>query len=132
MAYNTVGIPLGEREPPRSEDFILIVEDEFIVALETADLLANMGVAAQIASGVAKALQLLHSTKFCGAVLDVNLGNETSYPVADVLAARGIPFVFVTGYGRGVIDERYQSIPMFQKPLSADAVASIVSVVHSG
>ena len=50
------------------------------------------------------------------AVLDVNLNGEKSFPVADALVARGVPFVFSTGYGKEGIPDGYKAFPMIQKP----------------
>ena len=50
------------------------------------------------------------------AVLDVNLDGQKSYPVADALAARGVPFVFSTGYDKGRLLDGYRSFPVLQKP----------------
>jgi CheY-like chemotaxis protein len=56
------------------------------------------------------------------AILDVNLGGESVYPVADMLHARGIPFVFMTGYGSASIDPRFAMVPVLQKPIEAKAL----------
>jgi FixJ family two-component response regulator len=50
------------------------------------------------------------------AVLDVNLNGEMSYPVADALTARGVPFVFVTGYDKDTMLVGYRALPVLQKP----------------
>jgi two-component SAPR family response regulator len=50
-------------------------------------------------------------------VLDVNLGGDSIYTVADILTARCIPFVFVTGYGADSIDRRFADVPVLQKPI---------------
>jgi hypothetical protein len=50
-------------------------------------------------------------------IIDVNLGGEFVYPVADVLVARDIPFVFVTGYGVESIDSRFAHVPIIKKPV---------------
>ena len=54
---------------------------------------------------------------FDAAILDINLGDGMAYPVADILAARGIPFVFVTGYEANTVDERFSDVPVLQKPI---------------
>jgi hypothetical protein len=51
-----------------------------------------------------------------GAFLDVNLAGEHSFPIADVLTERGIPFAFLTGYGDGIIPPQYQNVPRLSKP----------------
>src|ERR1700709_523125 len=79
---------------------ILIIEDEVLVAMYLEELLTEMG--HQVAGPAARindALELAREAAFDFAVLDVNLAGVPSFPVADVLRQRGIPFVFVTGYG---------------------------------
>jgi two-component SAPR family response regulator len=66
------------------------------------------------------------------AVLDVNLGGELIYPLADVLTADHVPFVFITGYGADEIERRYASIPILQKPIEADALKSMFMPRSSG
>jgi hypothetical protein len=61
---------------------------------------------------------------FDGAVLDVNLHGKKSYPIADELAARDIPFIFSTGYGSGAIDETHQHCPRCEKPFSRAALTA--------
>jgi hypothetical protein len=58
-------------------------------------------------------------------IIDVNLGGEFIYPVADVLAARKIPFVFVTGYGVESIDRRFGYVPIIKKPVQRQVLQGI-------
>src|SRR5260221_5001716 len=58
-------------------------------------------------------------------IIDVNLGGEFVYPVADVLAARKIPFVFVTGYGVESIDSRFGYVPIMKKPVQRQVLQKI-------
>lgn len=97
---------------------VLIVEDEPLVAMHLEDTLSNMGCQlAGSARTAAQAIRLLDSGPVDFAVLDINLGAaETSYPVADVLTARGIPFTFLTGYSEGAIAAPYRDRPRLQKP----------------
>lgn len=66
------------------------------------------------------------------AVLDVNLNGDKSYPVADALVARGVPFVFCTGYNKNNIENGYRGFPMLQKPFECsklgDALAKLLSL----
>ena len=73
---------------------------------------------------VSEALALIETAEAPdGVVLDVNLNGEYSYPVADALVARGIPFVFSTGYNRDFFPEAYRSFPMLQKPYTDSELA---------
>ena len=78
----------------------LIVEDNMIIALDAEQLLLDNGMARILtAANVAEALRLIESETIDVALLDVNLGSETSFALIAPLNARGIPYVFVTGYG---------------------------------
>ncbi|MEA3009152.1 MAG: hypothetical protein QOJ91_844 [Sphingomonadales bacterium] len=99
---------------------ILVVEDEMLVAMNIEDMLLELGhEVAGLASRLAPALALASESKFDVAMLDVNLAGEASFPVADFLAERGIPFLFATGYGRQGIEERFRHCPILQKPFRA-------------
>ena len=96
---------------------ILIVEDEMLVAMNVEDMLLDLGhEVAGIASRLAPALALAAEAEIDAAILDVNLAGEASFPVAELLDERGIPFLFATGYGLQGIEERYRSRILLQKP----------------
>ena len=77
------------------------------------------------AATVDQALALIGTQVFGAAVLDVNLNCDQSYPVADALAARGVPFAFSTGYGNeGMMDE-YRERPVLRKPYREDGLIEI-------
>ena len=62
------------------------------------------------------------SGEFDCAILDLNLGGELVYPVARVLAERGVPFAFVTGYGRESIANQFSDVPILQKPITRESL----------
>ena len=96
---------------------ILVVEDEPIVALSLQDMLADMGYeVVGPAFRLAAALQLAGSEAIDGAILDVNMGEGESYGVAELLAGRGIPYLFATGYGRRGLAPGNEHVPVLQKP----------------
>jgi len=96
---------------------VLIVEDESMVTMLIEDFLADMGCAvAGVASGLDEALSSVSSLDFDVAILDVNLNGVQSYPVAQVLRERGIPFVMATGYGAAGLPQVFQSVPTVGKP----------------
>jgi CheY-like chemotaxis protein len=96
---------------------LLVLEDEALVAMLIEDTLRDLGcVVIGPAGTVAHALDLVAQETINLALLDVNLGGERSYAVAEALAARGTPFVFVTGYGATGVDKRYRRVPVLQKP----------------
>ena len=102
---------------------ILVVEDEALVAMMLEDHLASLGlsIAANCCS-VQDAIKAIDDAGPDAAILDVNLGGEFVYPVADRLRERGIPFVFVTGYGDESVDRRYSDIHILEKPIERQAL----------
>jgi len=107
---------------------IMIVEDESLIAMLIEDQLDELGcvVAAQAAS-VAEACTELAGCAVDAAMLDVNLRGEASYAVAEALAARGVPYLFTTGYGQAGLDPAYRDKPVLQKPFSTEALAAALS-----
>lgn len=100
---------------------ILVVEDESILAMLLEDFLADLGYAVPaVASTVANALEILATQDIHFAILDINLGGEKSFPIADALVARGIPFIFMTGYGAAGVPEHLRGRYILQKPYGAD------------
>lgn len=97
---------------------ILVVEDEWLIAQTTLDLLSDEGyLPLGPAPSVGQALDLIASEPVCAAVLDVNLGSEKSFPIADDLARRGIPFLFVTGYRERDLPPRFGGARLLAKPI---------------
>jgi CheY-like chemotaxis protein len=96
---------------------ILVVEDEIMVSWVLESMLVDLGcTVVGPATRVNEALTLLDTEAFDAVVLDINLNGEKSYPVADALAARGVPFIFSTGYHKNSLPVGYQRFPMLQKP----------------
>jgi CheY-like chemotaxis protein len=98
---------------------LFVVEDDALVAAMLEDVLAELGcVVVGLAGTLDSALDLARAVhgRIDGAILDVNLGGDRVYPVADLLAKHGIKFVFATGYGRDGIDPRYAARPTLAKP----------------
>jgi CheY-like chemotaxis protein len=103
---------------PLSGRRVLLVEDEAVIALDLAALLTELGAnVVGPAHSVAAALELLNGDKLDCAVLDINLDGEPVYPVARALAARHIPFAFVTAYYGEKVDREFQDRPVLQKPV---------------
>jgi CheY-like chemotaxis protein len=99
---------------------VLVVEDEMLVAMNIEDMLLDLGhEVAALASRLEPALTLAREGNFDVAMLDVNLAGQASFPVADILRDRGIPYLFATGYGVQGIAETYRAAPVLQKPFRA-------------
>lgn len=106
---------------------VLIVEDEVLVCMLLEDMLETLGCTlVGPASRLDKALQLAREASIDSAILDVNLAGQEVYPVAEALAARGIPFVFATGYGTTGLRAPYQDSPTLQKPFSQDDLQRVL------
>jgi CheY-like chemotaxis protein len=97
---------------------LLVVEDEIAVLMLIEDMLDELGcVLSATAGSVATALARLEETEGIeAALLDINLGGETSYPVASALQRKGLPFVFVTGYGEAGLPPGFEGNLVLQKP----------------
>ena len=104
---------------------ILVVEDEMLLMMNIEATLEDLGCTAiSSAASVGDALALLDERRFDAAMLDVNLDGEASYPVADALVARGIPFVFATGYADHSGRNDLLSWPTLRKPYLAGDLAA--------
>ena len=104
----------------RKTERVLLVEDEYMIAQDMAYELEELGteVLGPVAS-VAAALRLVDAEDTIDrAFLDINLGGERVYRVADLLLARGTPIVFTTGYDDSVIPPRYADVPRYGKPVT--------------
>ena len=102
---------------------VLVVEDEPIVAMHTEDLLTDLGFkTVVVAGGVDRALKALAASCVDVAVLDVNLNGEKSFPIAEHLAQRSIPFLFATGYSDQ--ETPFPDAIMINKPFNSEALES--------
>jgi PAS domain S-box-containing protein len=105
---------------------VLLVEDEILVAMMMRDILTELGfTVVGPYSRVTEAMVAAVHEQIDAGIIDVNLGGEFVYPVADVLAARKIPFVFVTGYGVESIDRRFGYVPIIKKPVQRQVLQGI-------
>jgi CheY-like chemotaxis protein len=98
---------------------VLVVEDEYLLAMRIADEFGKLGVETiGPANTLERALDLVeHGGHRDGAVLDIKVRDDMVFPVADALRARGVPFVFATGYDRQAIPDRYSDVAHYQKSL---------------
>ncbi len=111
---------------------ILVVEDEMLVLLSIETVLEDLGCSAiTAAASVAEALALIADQDFDAALLDVNLGREKSYPVADELARRGIPFAFSTGYRDHGDRLEFSGRPILRKPYSITDLETVFEQMRS-
>jgi CheY-like chemotaxis protein len=102
---------------------VLLVEDEILVAMMMRDILSELGFSVVGPfSRLSEAMVAAVHDDIDAGIIDINLSGEFVYPVADVLVARSIPFVFVTGYGVESIDGRFAAVPVIKKPVQRQAL----------
>jgi DNA-binding response OmpR family regulator len=108
---------------------VLLAEDEYLIAFELHDALIAAG--ADVIGPFPTLRETIGcvnaDTKLDLAVLDVNLRGEMVFPVADALDARGVPFVFATGYDQETLPERFAGHMRLEKPLEAHTVAASIA-----
>ncbi|WP_432256627.1 response regulator [Limimaricola sp. AA108-03] len=104
---------------------VLVVEDEMLVCMDLMDMLSELGcIVVGPAARVQQALGIVEQEPIDLAMLDINLGRETSYPIAERLAALGIPYFFSTGYS--VVEPAFENKPRLQKPFSERQLSSVL------
>jgi len=111
---------------------LLVVEDSMIIVIDAEESLLRLGVPrVTTASNVASALKAIHRERPDAALLDFNLGYETSEPIAAELDRLDVPYWFVTGYGDAVAElSSSQARGVLQKPYSADDLARVVKTLR--
>ena len=106
-----------------AKQLILLVEDEPMISMMLEDMLTENG---EGVDGpyckIKEALIAATNNDLKAGILDVNLGGNEVYPIADMLTQRNIPFVFVTGYADEKIKPRYQHVPVLQKPIESQHI----------
>lgn len=116
--------------PTAAQRRVLVVEDEVIVAMLIEDMLNDLGYqVVALTTHLDEALTFARTMPVDLAVLDVNLNGQQSYPVADALHARGVPFVFATGYGSKILPSPYASVPTLQKPFQITDLQRVLDMV---
>lgn len=111
--------------------FVLIVEDEYFLAndLEQEFERAGINIVGPVPS-LAQAMTLVQEKTIDLAVLDIALGGDKVYDVADTLIGRGVPVLFVTGYDRSGMPTRYADVPLCQKPVGAgDVITALGHII---
>jgi CheY-like chemotaxis protein len=107
---------------------VLIVEDEPLIAMLVQEWLEDLHCQTiGPASSVGEALDLLGATQLDGAILDVSLGKEDSFPIADELKKRSIPFAFATGYAIDGLQPRFSDAVVLAKPFEHKLFCEIVT-----
>jgi CheY-like chemotaxis protein len=122
------GKPAAATPPLAMPADVLIVEDDAIIAIDFEDAIRGLGVpTVRVASTVAAALKVIAIRPPDFALLDIGLGTDTSFEIADRLDALGVPFAIVTGYrSDAVFLSRFANRPLLSKPYSMDELISVL------
>jgi DNA-binding response OmpR family regulator len=110
---------------------VLLVEDEMLIALDTVDELKNAGCTViGPALRLEAALALAKSEELDAAILDINLMGFYVWPVAEALARRNIPFIFLTGFGVGLdFPPAFAAVRRLEKPVMPGAAVSAIEAL---
>ena len=112
---------------------VFIVEDEALILFNLQDMLEELGcVVVASAARIHDALVKAGSLSFDAAILDINVGGERIDPVADLLANRGIPFFFLTGYGRQSMPAAHRQRVAVSKPYQAADLQAALGTALAG
>ena len=101
---------------------VLLAEDEAIIGMMMREFLLDLGLFVVGPCCTSSEALAAAESEFDCAILDLNLGGESAYPVASLLARRKIAFAFVTGYGRESVDARFANVPILQKPITRESL----------
>jgi two-component SAPR family response regulator len=109
---------------------VLVVEDEILVAVLLEETLIELGhtVIGPVAR-VKKALDMIQREEIDIAILDVNINGENTFPIADMLAARDVPFFFSTGYDKKSLREPHRDRPILQKPFQRRDLEKVLAKI---
>ena len=104
--------------------FILVVEDEVLIAMMLEDMLQDLGCSVALAGSIDEALSLIRETTPDGVLLDMNIHGQKTVAVAEELVSRSVPFLLVTGYGAADGDPLViKAAPRIQKPFSEEILS---------
>ena len=112
---------------------VLIVEDNMIIGFELERMLQLMGYkSVELAASVKDALELINKTVPGLAILDINLGEESSEVVADLLSEKGVPFIFATGYSsvKEAFKKKHSKVPVVEKPFSSSVIQDAIQSLN--
>ena len=109
---------------------VLIVEDDMMVAFMIEDFFQDLAChIVGVEMRLEQALEAARQNDIDFALLDINLNGEESFPVADILRDRGVPFVFATGYSAAIIPERFNGAGVLAKPFDATNLQAMLAHV---
>lgn len=107
---------------------ILVIEDEMLILMMIEDMLADLGCKSiSVASKIGKAITLIDGQVFDAAMVDLNLSGVESYPIADALKARDVPYFFSTGSSVTSIKDGYRDHDVLKKPFTFEQLSNMLS-----
>jgi DNA-binding response OmpR family regulator len=111
---------------------LLLVEDEALIRMMLVDMVEELGhrVIAQ-AGNVVEARSLAETEDYDLAILDINLEGVNVRPIAEMVAARGLPLLFLSGYGSAALPDGFQGMPVLKKPCTLDLLKSKIDAILS-
>ncbi len=111
---------------------VFLIEDEVLIALLLEDMVLALGYEVVVgAATLDEAIAAARTGDFDLALLDLNLGGKLTYPVADILKARRVPFAFVTGYGSAGVLAAYTGVPVLEKPFRQEDLKTVIAQLLS-
>ncbi|MGY8706152.1 response regulator [Bradyrhizobium sp. 18BD] len=111
---------------------IFVVEDEALIRMMVVDMLEELGhtVIAE-AGSINEGRSLAEIEGYDLAILDIDLQGNSVQPVAEVVAGRGLPFIFLSGYGSAGVPDAFKNIPVLRKPCSPDELNRTIDAAQS-
>jgi CheY-like chemotaxis protein len=112
-----------EQQSPLAGKRIFLFEDSPVIAEFTCDVLDDLGcTVVGPAPNLAAAREMVETEEFDAALMDVRIRGDRSFAICEMLDAKGIPFVFTSGYADWQLPEKWQERPRLQKPYTIDQV----------
>ena len=122
-------VPAGP-DPKFNGRDVLVIEDEEMIASVIEEMLLDLGCREVWIAGSAKDAQaVLAQHRPHVVILDVNLGGDSGFQLAQLLADSKIPFVFATGYGRHGLTEEWATRPIMQKPFKMETLQTVLGAL---
>lgn len=107
---------------------VLVIEDEMLILMMIEDMLADLGCeSVTVASKIGPAISLVEGQEFDTAMLDLNLNGIESYPIADALTMRDVPYFFSTGNGLTNVKDGYRDQDVLNKPFTFEQLSNTLS-----
>ena len=110
----------------------MIVDDEMIIALDLEAMLEDLGhTVVETVSRVDRGMELAKTSDIDMAILDINVRGQTSFPIAQILRDRSVPFIFSSGYGEGGLIDGFRDELVLTKPYDTEGLRRILQIRHS-